>query len=323
MLRRRLLGRTGLEVTTLGYGAMDISGEHAGGGRQLSGRQAEQILNAVLDVGINLLDTANDYGASEELIGRFAGHRRQDFYLATKCGCPVASDGQAAPPGHVWTRENLLRNIETSLRRMKTDHVDVWQLHNPSVEQATAGDLVRTMEEVRAAGKARWIGVSSTLPHITEFITWGAFDTVQLPYSGLERAHEDVITGAARAGRGTIIRGAVARGAPNFRRRLRMRLGLHSTDPWAMWAKAGLDEFRGPRESRTAFLLRFTLSHPGVHTTIVGTTNPAHLRENVRAVETGPLPADVYAEVKRRLELAGQGPARGRPHPRGATRGFT
>src|SRR5439155_24935983 len=99
------------------------------------------------------------------------------------------------------------------------------------------------MEEVRAAGKARWIGVSSTLPHITEFITWGAFDTVQLPYSGLERAHEDVITGAARAGSGTIIRGGVTRGAPNFRRRLRVRLGLDSTDTWSMWVNAGHDAF--------------------------------------------------------------------------------
>ena len=147
---------------------MDISGEHAGGGRQLSGRQAEQILNAVLDAGINLLDTANDYGASEELIGRFAGHRRQDFYLATKCGCPVASDGQAAPPGHVWTRENLLRNIETSLRRMKTDHVDVWQLHNPSVEQATAGDLVRTIRLPRS-GQDQWVrGLHQQGPRPTE-----------------------------------------------------------------------------------------------------------------------------------------------------------
>jgi aryl-alcohol dehydrogenase-like predicted oxidoreductase len=307
MTRRRRLGRTGLEVTTLGYGAMELSGDHAGGGRQV-----EQLLNAVLDAGVNFLDTANDYGASEECIGRFVGHRRQEFYLATKCGCPVARDGQDAPPGHVWTRENLLQNIETSLRRMKTDYVDVWQLHNPSVEQATAGDLVRAMEDVRAAGKARWIGVSSTLPHITEFITWGAFDTFQLPYSGLERAHEDVITAAAQAGGGTIIRGGVARGAPNFRRRLRLRLGLHGADPWAIWARAGLDEFRAPGESRTAFLLRFTLSHPGVHTTIVGTSKPEHLRENVRSVERGPLPADMYAEVKRRLEGAGQAPARGR-----------
>ncbi len=68
------------------------------------------------------------------------------------------------------------------------------------------------MEDVRAAGKVRWIGVSSALPHIIEFMTCGAFDTFQLPYSGLERAHEDVITAAARAGGGTIIRGGVARG---------------------------------------------------------------------------------------------------------------
>ncbi len=130
MMRRRLLGRTGLEVTLLGYGAMEIRGEYSWGGRRVSARQMEQILNAVLDAGINVIDTANDYGASEEFIGRFVRHRRQEFYLATKCGCPVSVDGQAPPPGHMWTRENLVPDIETSLRHMKTDHVDVWQLHN-------------------------------------------------------------------------------------------------------------------------------------------------------------------------------------------------
>jgi aryl-alcohol dehydrogenase-like predicted oxidoreductase len=303
-----------VNVTPLGYGAMEIRGAHSWGGRPVSARQVGRILNNVLDAGINFIDTANDYGASEELIGRFVGHRRQDFLLATKCGCPVA--GQDPPTGHVWTRENLLLNIETSLRRMKTNYIDVWQLHNPSVEQVKAGDLVRVMEEVRAAGKARWIGVSSTLPHIAEFIAWGVFDTFQIPYSGLERAHEDVITAAARAGGGTIIRGGVARGAPSLQRWLRVRLGLRRGDPWAIWAEANLDELRAPGESRTAFLLRLTLSHPGVHTTIVGTVNPAHLLENMRAAETGALPSDVYSEATRRLKMAGEKLGAQRPRPR-------
>lgn len=311
---RRILGRTGLRVTPLGHGAMEIRGPRIWGGRPVTDRQAERILNAVLDAGINFIDTAYDYGLSEEYIGRFLSHRREEYYLATKCGCTVVNAGDHDDTPHVWTRENLLHNIETSLRRMKTDYVDVWQFHNPSVEEVRAGDLVRVMEDVRAAGKVRWIGVSSKLPDIIPFIERGVFDTFQIPYSGLERAHDKVITAAARAGAGTIIRGGVARGAPeaaSLRRRIRARLGLGQGDRWAIWEKAKLDELRAPGESRTAFLLRFTLSHPDLHTTIVGTMNPDHLAQNLRAAETGSLPPDVYAEAKRRLDAAGETPAGG------------
>lgn len=296
---RRSLGRTGLDVTPLGYGAMEIRGPRVWGGRPVTDQQAERILNAVLDAGINFLDTAYDYGMSEDYIGRFISHRRTEYYLATKCGCTVVPAGDRADTPHVWTRENLLHNIETSLSRTKTDYVDVWQLHNPSVEQVKKGDLVRVMEEVRAAGKVRWIGVSTKLPHIAQFMKWAVFDTFQIPYSALERAQEQVITAAAQAGAGTIIRGGVARGAPE-------EAGLGQRDRWATWEKARLDELRAPGEGRTAFLLRFTLSHPDVQTTIVGTMKPEHLAENVRAALAGPLPADVYAEARRRLEAVGE-----------------
>ena len=301
-MERQMLGRTGLAVTPLSYGAMEIRGPRIWNGRPVTDAEAERILNTVLDVGINFIDTAYDYGLSEEYIGHFLSRRRSDYYLATKCGCTVVNAGDKDETPHVWTRENLLHNIETSLRRMQTDYIDVWQLHNPTVEQVEAGDLVRVMEEVKAAGKVRWIGISSTLPHITTFISWGVFDTYQIPYSALERTHEAAITAAAQSGAGTIIRGGVARGAPE-------EAGLGNRDRWAIWEKAALDELRAPGENRTAFLLRFTLSHPDMHTTIVGTMNPDHLAENLRAAEAGPLPPDVYAEAKRRLDAAGEKPA--------------
>jgi aryl-alcohol dehydrogenase-like predicted oxidoreductase len=301
-MERRTLGRTGLDVTSLSYGAMEIRGSRIWNGRPVTDAQAERILNAVLDAGINFIDTAYDYGLSEEYIGRFLSQRRGDYYLATKCGCTVVNAGEKDETPHVWTRENLMHNIETSLRRMQTDYIDVWQLHNPTVEQVEANDLVRVMQEVKAAGKVRFLGISSTLPHISSFISWGVFDTFQIPYSALERTHEAAITAAAQGGAGTIFRGGVARGAPE-------EAGLGNRDRWASWEKAGLDELRAPGESRTAFLLRFTLTHPDMHTTIVGTMNPDHLAENLRAAEAGPLPADVYAEAKRRLDAAGEKPA--------------
>ena len=296
-LTKRKLGRTGLEVTDLSYGAMEVRGSRIWGGRAVTEQQAEIILNAVLDSGINFIDTSNDYGRSEEFIGRYLHTRRGEYYLATKCGCTVVhKDENTDDTPHVWTRENLFRGLHESLERMKTDYIDVMQLHNPSVEQAEEGDLVSVLLEMKQQGKVRWVGCSATSPHIESYIKLGVFDVFLIPYSALERQHEDAITLAGEAGAGTIIRGGVARGEPG--------VGLGDGGRWTSFEKAGLDELRAEGESPTAFLLRFTLSHPEMDTTIVGTLIPEHLQENVRIAEQGPLPADVYAEAKRRLDAA-------------------
>ncbi|HEY0868454.1 MAG TPA: aldo/keto reductase [Fimbriimonas sp.] len=292
---RNRFGRTGLEVTKLGYGAMEIRGSRIWGGRPTSDEEAERILNAVLDSGINFIDTANDYGRSEELIGKYVSHRRGEFVLATKCGCTVVRrDENTDDTPHVWTRENLFRGLHESLERMKTDHLDLMQLHNPSVEQVEQGDLVNVLKEMQQQGKVRFIGISSTHPHLETYIGWGVFDAFQIPYSALEREHEEAIQKAADSGAGVILRGGVARGEPGE--------GLGGEDRWAKWEQAKMDDLLEPGETRTQFLLRFTNSHPGMHTNIVGTKRPEHLEQNVAAASRGPLRADVYEEAKRRLE---------------------
>ncbi len=300
-LERRTLGRTGLSVTALGYGAMEVRGSRIWGGRAVTEHQADTILNAVLDSGINFIDTANDYGRSEEFIGKFISARRSEYYLATKCGCTVVHrDEHTDDTPHVWTRENLFRGLHESLERMKTDYVDIMQLHNPSVEQVEQGDLISVLQEMKQQGKVRWIGCSSTLPHIETYISWGLFDVYQIPYSALERVHENTITKAALSGAGIIDRGGVARGEPG--------VGLGNTDRWKTYEAAKMDELREEGESRTTFLLRFLLSHPNIHTTIVGTLIPEHLADNVKVAEQGTLSAEVYAEAKRRLDAAGEKP---------------
>src|ERR1700694_5166748 len=106
-LPKQTLGRTGLRVTQLGYGAMELRG--APRGREVSDEQAEQILRAVLDSGINYIDTSIDYGLSEERMGRFIGGRRDEFFLASKCGCPVepAAPSATGRAPHVFTRDNV------------------------------------------------------------------------------------------------------------------------------------------------------------------------------------------------------------------------
>ena len=286
-LPRAVLGRTNLSVTRLGWGAADR--------RAWNEDLAESMCNSVLDAGINYVDTANDYGRSEEFIGKLISHRRDEFYLASKCGC-VPGGGS-----HVWTEENAFRGLHESLSRLKTDYLDLMQLHNPTVNECERGRLVEALNEMRDQGKVRWIGISTTLPHLPTFLEWGVFDTFQIPYSALERQHEEWITRVAEAGIGTVIRGGVALGEPGQ--------GLGIPERWRGFSGAKLEDLQEADENRTAFMLRFTLTHPGIDTIIVGTQNPAHLRENVVAVNRGPLPADVYEEAKRRLSAAGLLPA--------------
>jgi aryl-alcohol dehydrogenase-like predicted oxidoreductase len=299
------LGRTGLDVTKLGYGAMELRGGDRA--RDVDGARAGELLNGVLDAGINFIDTSPDYGASEELIGEHISHRRDEFFLASKCGCPVNQPPPAPGqrPEHVFTPENIRAAVEQSLRRMRTDHIDLVQFHiSPSRETLEQNGAVEALQELRDEGKTRFVGMSGTLPNLTDHIAMGVFDAFQIPYSALEREHEDAIRAAADGGAGTIIRGGVARGAPEVDDATLARY----PDFWRpmvearrdRWADAELDDLLEGM-TRMEFMLRFTLSHPDMHTTIVGTANPEHLADNVAAAREGPLPPDVYEAAKQRL----------------------
>ncbi|HSG72480.1 MAG TPA: aldo/keto reductase, partial [Planctomycetaceae bacterium] len=131
---KKTLGRTGLEVTQLGYGSMGLRGPKTWGVRVVSDEEADRFLNFVLDAGINFIDTAPDYGISEERIGRYIGSRRSEYFLATKCGCVPIQHEDHLEPTHVWKREVLESNIETSLKRLHTDFIDILQFHGGDAE---------------------------------------------------------------------------------------------------------------------------------------------------------------------------------------------
>ncbi len=303
-LPKRTLGRTGLEVTTVGYGARELRGGSRG--RPVSEEDAGRILNAVLDSGINFIDTSMDYGLSEERIGAHISHRRDEYYLASKCGDLAGwteNERRISAP-HLFTRKNVIAGVEQSLRRMNTDYLDLLQVHaSPSKQVLEKGSVVEAMQELQQQGKVRFIGMSSTMPHLRDHIAMGVFDEFQIPYSCLERQHEDAISEAAKAGAGIVIRGGAAKGAPSDDERNRA-LGA---DAMRIWEEAGLDELLGDM-SRMEFVMRFTATHPDASTNIVGTINPDHLAANIEAVARGPLPPDVYAEAKRRLAEAGAKP---------------
>jgi aryl-alcohol dehydrogenase-like predicted oxidoreductase len=301
----RTLGGTGADVTILGYGAMELRGRPRG--PEITDSDAGRLLNAVLDGGINLIDTSPDYGRSEELIGAHIGHRRDEFFLASKCGCPLESPADAPPPyPHDYRPANVRADVEQSLRRLRTDRLDLVQVHmSPSRATLEQDHTVETLKDLQAEGKVRFIGMSGILPNLPDHLAMGVFDVFQIPYSAVQRDHEDLITEAAGAGAGTFIRGGAARGAAAQDKN--WQTGPLSQDPgvgrrnWETSGVAGLLSEAGM--SNMEFVLRFTLSHPGLSTTIVGTANPVHLAGNIAIAELGPLPSDLYEQARKRLPV--------------------
>ena len=302
-IETRPLGRTGTDVTILGYGAMELRGEPRG--PAIDDADAGRVLGAVLDGGINLIDTSVDYGRSEELIGRYLSHRRDEFFLASKCGCPTEFPADVPPPyPHDYSQRNVRADVEQSLRRLRTDRLDLVQVHmSPSRQALEENHTVETLRELQREGKVRFIGMSGILPDLADHLAMNVFDAFQIPYSAVQRDHESLIARAAELGAGTLIRGGAARGAASAEKN--WRTGPLTQQPglgrWN-WETAGIEDLLDeagipPME----FVLRFTLSNPGLSTTIVGTANPAHLAGNIATAEKGPLPPDLYEAARKRL----------------------
>ncbi|OIO88281.1 MAG: hypothetical protein AUK03_16530 [Anaerolineae bacterium CG2_30_64_16] len=298
----RAFGRTDLRPTALGFGAMEL--------KRLSDGESELLLNRALDEDINYIDTSPDYPTSEERIGRFLAGRRDEFILATKCGCNPHLDEPGSGHKHTFDAATLERNIEESLRLLRTDHIDVWQLHGATPDKligGPAGEVVQTMQRLKRQGKVRYIGVSlrhgpkteSGYPTaygyhgIQQYITWSVFDMIQIVYGGMVRASEEAIRRGAEHGLGIVVRGVVRNYRDSFPQ---------------LFRDAGLEDLLEEGEDRHSFLTRFALSHPSISTMIIGTRDQEHLAANVRTVLKGPLSPKVYAEAKRRLASIGSEP---------------
>jgi aryl-alcohol dehydrogenase-like predicted oxidoreductase len=198
------------------------------------------------------------------------------------------------PYPHDYSPKNVRADVEQSLRRLRTDRLDLVQVHmSPSVAVLEDNHTVETLRELQGEGKIRFIGMSGILPDLPG----------QIPYSAVQRDHEDLITEAADKGAGTLIRGGAARGAASEEKNwttgpLTQAPGLGQRN----WETSGIEDLIADAGiGKQEFIVRFTLSHPALSTTIVGTANPAHLASNIALAEKGPLPSDLYEEAKKRL----------------------
>ncbi|MEM9064731.1 MAG: aldo/keto reductase [Planctomycetota bacterium] len=311
LVSRPLCNRSDVEVTRAGIGLWAVSGSEWG---PVDDENSLAAIETALDMGVTFFDTADVYGGghSEELLGRAMRGRRDRFIVGTKIGW-VGFDGDKGQSQYT-TVEKLIEGVESNLRRLNTDYVDLIQCHIYFVEPNN-DVFVEGFEKLKQQGKVRAFGTSSSgLPVLEAFNHNGNADTMQIDYSILNRdAENEVFPYCREHGIGTIIRGPIAMGL------LAGKFDASTTFPeddfrrnWISGTEGQPDQFRKDLETVEKLLeiagdmplaemaLRFVLSSPDVTTVIPGAKNADQARRNIEAMAKGPLDQailDAIAEV--------------------------
>ena len=276
-MKHRTLGATGLQVSEIGLGAAQI------GNAGIPEERAERVLNGALDLGINFIDTAAMYGESETRIGKLISRRRKEFVLATKCGDYLDAAGKVVRD---YSPSGILATIDESRRRLRMDVIDIVQFHGLPGDDDAEGAFAALLE-AKERGWTRFVGVSHDGPAAARAAEKWALDTQEFTYNVLyQEAARVLMPTLASRHMGTIIKRPISNAV--WERPARPGDSF-SSGPWDRAQILPLRDLAGDLPL-VEFVLRFTLSHPGVCTAIVGTTNPDHLQDNVRIAEAGPLP---------------------------------
>ncbi len=227
------------------------------------------------------------------------GKRRNEFYLLTKCG---HESGWSYAD---WRPESLLRSIQRSLKRLKTDHLDLIQLHSCSEAELRKGAVIDTLKRAREHGYTRFIGYSGDSQTALYAVECGEFDTLQTSINIADQEALDLFLPLAeKSDIGVIAKRPVANVA--WQNGDRPPADTYGRPYWERLQKLQYELLRGRLKQTVANALRFTVSVPGVHTAIVGTTKPGRFTENGAAVSAGPLPKEMFEDIRARWHEVAQ-----------------
>ena len=279
-----------MDVTVLGFGGSEIGYEEA------ADETVADLLNGALDAGLNVIDTAECYRGSEEMIGRAVSNRRNEFYLFTKCGHP-----HGAESGANWSRDSILESVQRSLKRLKTDKIDIVQLHSCSEAELRKGEAIGALQTARERGYTRYIGYSGDSRAAYYAVESGAFDTLQTSINIADQEAIDLSVPLAREKQmGVIAKRPIANAAWKTGQK---PIDSYQHEYWQRLRKLNYDFLQNADLERTvAIALRFTLSVPGVQTAIVGTSKPERWKQNAKFLEEGPLQEAEFNAIRERWE---------------------
>ncbi len=312
-MQYRTLGRTGPQVSEIGFGAWGIGGFMWVGAEEDESLRA---LHAAIDRGVTFIDTARGYGESERIVGQAVRDRAgETIHVATKV--PPKNQTWPAPdgidPADAFPGAHIRASLETSLRASGLDAFDVLQFHVWSDEWVGRGDWLETIADLKQEGKIRFFGVSINdyqPENALALVRSGAVDTVQVIYNVFhQQPQEQLLPACQEHGVGVIVRVALDEGG------LTGRITRDSVFPEGDWRN---EYFGGDRRAQvedhvTALVtdlgisteqlpehaLRFVLSHPAVSTVIAGMRTVDHVERNVAVSDGQALPADVRAVLTR------------------------
>lgn len=296
-LPTRSLGKTGLQVTALGFGSAPVG--FLGDNKDAE----EKLLNDVLDAGVNLIDTAASYSGAEELIGNHIGHRRSEFVLVSKCGQKIPEAAGASP----WSREVISATVDRALKRLKTDVLDVMLLHSCDLKTLQKGEAIEELVKARDAGKIKFVGYSGD----NEAAAWAAqqpdIAVIETSVNVVDQANIDSVLPYCVTGQvGVLAKRPIANGAWRDVEEQKGFYKNYTRTYYERFAKMGLNlaELGFPPDAWHEVALRFTLSQPGVTTAIIGTTNSKNLLRNVEAAKKGPLAEEVVGTIRTAFQKA-------------------
>jgi len=285
-IEKRRLGKTDMDVTALGFGAAEIGFQGA------TLETVERLLKGALDAGLNVIDTAECYAGSEELLGKAASSRRNELFLFSKCGHP---EGFGAPDD--WTAPSIGKSIERSLKRLRTDRLDLIQLHSCTEDVLKRGDAISALESAKKRGLVRYVGYSGDGAAARWALESGKFDVLQTSVSVADQESIDLLLPiAVKKNAGVIAKRPVGNAA--WRSGNKKPENEYHHVYWERFQKLAYGFVKTDAAFSTA--LRFTLSQPGVATAIVGTANPTRWAENAKLLAAGPLPAKEVDEIRAR-----------------------
>ncbi|MEW4369644.1 aldo/keto reductase [Paenibacillus kandeliae] len=290
-MEQRKYGNTDMKVSVLGFGASEI-------GSGVSQAEVDTLLHSALDAGLNVIDTAECYGDSEELIGNALAGRRDDYHLFTKCGHAAGFD---APD---WDRHMLEQSIDRSLRRLQTDYVDVIHLHSCSEEVLRRGEVIEVLQKAKKDGKTRYIGYSGDTTNALYAIETGVFDSLETSVNIADQeAISLTIPHARDRGMGIIAKRPIANAAWT---KAEVSPQDYEFVYWNRLRDLQYDFLQDEQvQNSIKQALRFTLSIPGVDTMIVGTTKSNRWAENAALLEDGMLSKEDFDRIRQRwFEIA-------------------
>jgi aryl-alcohol dehydrogenase-like predicted oxidoreductase len=283
----RTFGNTGLKLSALGFGAGEI-GDYA-----VSEKDSEKILNTALDLGINFIDTARGYFASEERIGKYISHRRNDFILSTKVGYDIEGYQN-------WSYEIILAGVDNALRLMKTDYLDIVHLHSCDLNILKRSEVIEALNKTIEQGKVKIAAYSGENEELKFATDSNSFGSIQTSVNICDQIDLDgSIKQAKEKGMGVIAKRPIANAPWRFSER---PVGHYCEEYWHRWKTMNLPE----QENWQDTFLRFSGFAYGVDTAIVGTTNIEHLKSNIKIVEKGPVESELNNLIVERFKAHNQ-----------------